>query len=225
MLEEPLLWVVIASAVIAVGTIAAVMVILEHNQAVQITSSNSILIIGVAGIAIGMIWLVISYNSQIKPIKKIKRMLNKVRMTDIEVNYGEDRKRNYFLQHIISNIMLLIKDLVILENLIRKYSDNPPPKNWQIVKYSADRSRKRTEELEKNIVLDFAQIVDLVENRALAYRLGINNLYNSLYLFRETLRINPEYDKHLLTELRKALREQIAQLDVTVVLLDKERTG
>ena len=225
MLEEPLLWVVIASAVIAVGTIAAVMVILEHNQAVQITSSNYILIIGVAGIAIGMIWLVISYNSQIKPIKKIKRMLNKVRMTDIEVNYDEDGKTNYFLQHIISNIMLLIKDLVILENLIRKYSDNPPPKNWQIVKYSADRSRKRTEELEKNIVLDFTQIVDLVENRALAYRLGTNNLYNSLYLFRETLRINPEYDKYLLTELRKALREQIAQLDATVVLLDKERTG
>jgi hypothetical protein len=117
----------------------------------------------------------------------------------------------------------ITKNLVRLENLIDKYSNDPPPKDWQIVRYSADRSRKQIEVLGKKIVLDFTQIIDLVENPHLRDKFSANNLYFTLYLFDETLRIDPEYDKELLRELRKGFREHIAQLDKTQALLDEEK--
>lgn len=168
--------------------------------------------------------MVAGYSFQIKPFNKIKKVLAKRKVADTEVNYKDEWKRNYFLERISSNIFLITKRLIILENLVREYSDSPPPKNWQIVKYSAYQSKKQTEELETKIVLDFVRIVDLVDNRHLADRLGIENLYYTIYLFHKTLRINPEYDKRVLRELRKGLREQAARLDETVALLNEERT-
>jgi hypothetical protein len=140
-----------------------------------------------------------------------------------EVKQGEGRKKNYYLHRISSNILRITKNLVRLENLIDEYSDNPPPKDWQIVRYSADRSRKQTEELGKKIVLDFAQIIDLVQNPHLADKFGVNNLYYTLYLFDEILRIDPERDKEFLRELRKGIMEQIGKLDGTLSLLEEEK--
>ena len=50
-----------------------------------------------------------------------------------------------------------------------------------------------------------------------------NNLYYTLYLLDETLRIDPEYNKEHLRELRKGFREQVAQLDETLSSLDGEK--
>src|SRR5215211_3010119 len=130
---------------------------------------------------------------------------------------------NYYLHRISSNTLRITKNLVRIENLIDKYSDDPPPKDWQIVRYSADRSRKQTEELRKKIVLDFAQIIDLVQNPRLADKFGVNNLFYTLYLFDEILRIDPEHDKELLRELRKGIMEQIGKLDGTLSLLEEEK--
>jgi hypothetical protein len=121
------------------------------------------------------------------------------------------------------NTLRIAKNLVRLENLIEKYGEDPPPKDWQIVRYSADRSRKQIEELGKKIILDFTQIIDLVENPRLADKFGTNNLYYTLYLLDETLRIDPEYNKEHLRELRKGFREQVAQLDETLSSLDGEK--
>src|ERR687892_346409 len=124
------------------------------------------------------------------------------------------------LQHNL--ILRIIKNLTRLANLIDKYSDDPPPKDWQIVRYNADRSRKQTEELGKKIVLDFTQIIDSVENPRLADKFGANNLYYTLYLIDEILRIDPEHDKEPLRELRKGIREQIGKLDGALSLLEEE---
>jgi hypothetical protein len=44
-----------------------------------------------------------------------------------------------------------------------------------------------------------------------------------LYLFDETLRINPEYDQELLRKLRNGIREHIAQLNDAISSLKKEK--
>jgi hypothetical protein len=207
MRTNPLLWIVPASIALAVGTTATLMIILEYNLTLRISETNTTLSIG--GIAIGMIGLVIGYYSQNKGSKRMHRLFTKFKKKD-------GRKKYHYLNRISSNTLLITKNLVRLENLIDKYSDDPPPKDWQIVRYSADRSRKKIEELEKKIVLDFTQIIDLVD------KFGANSLYYSWYLFDETLRINPEYDKELLRELRKGIREQIAELDDTISSVKEE---
>jgi hypothetical protein len=159
-----------------------------------------------------------------KPSKIMERILTEVKIRDTtEVKQREGRKKNYYLHRISSNTLRITKNLVRIENLIDKYSDDPPPKDWQIVRYSADRSRKQTEELRKKIVLDFAQIIDLVQNPRLADKFGVNNLFYTLYLFDEILRIDPEHDKELLRELRKGIMEQIGKLDGTLSLLEEEK--
>ncbi len=222
--DPMLLWIVPASVAMAVGTTATLMAILQYNLILEIVDTSTIILPGsIGGIAIGIIGLVLGYYSQIKPSKRMERILTKVKIRDTEVKHREDRKKNYYLHRISSNTLRIIKNLVRLENLIEKYSEDPPPKDWQIVRYSADRSRKQTEELGKKIVLDFTQIIDLVENPRVADKFGANNLYHTLYLFDETLRIDPEYDKELLRELRKGIREQVAQLDETLTSLDEEK--
>ena len=153
----------------------------------------------------------------------MERILTKVKIRDTEIKPREDRKKSYYLHRITSNTLRITKNLVRLENLIEKYGEDPPPKDWQIVRYSADRSRKQIEELGKKIILDFTQIIDLVENPRLADKFGTNNLYYTLYLLDETLRIDPEYNKEHLRELRKGFREQVAQLDETLSSLDGEK--
>jgi hypothetical protein len=220
---DPMLWIIPASVAMAVVTTATLIAILQYNLTLEIADTNSIVLSITGGIAIGIIGLLMGYYSQIEPNKKIERILFKVKIRDNEVKYREDRKKNYYLHRISSNTLRITKNLVRLENLIDKYSNDPPPKDWQIVRYSADRSRKQIEELGKKIVLDFTQIIDLVENPHLRDKFSANNLYFTLYLFDETLRIDPEYDKELLRELRKGFREHIAQLDKTQALLDEEK--
>ena len=223
MRADPMLWIIPASIAMAVGTTATLMAILQYNLILEIVGTNTIILSSTGGIAIGIIGLLIGYYSQIKPSKKIERILSKVMIKDNEVKYREDRKKNYYLHRISSNTLRITKNLVRLESLIDKYSNDPPPKDWQIVRYSADRSRKQIEELGKKIILDFTQIIDLVENPRLADKFGTNNLYYTLYLLDETLRIDPEYNKEHLRELRKGFREQVAQLDETLSSLDGEK--
>ena len=220
---DPMLWIIPASVAMAVVTTATLIAILQYNLTLEIADTNSIVLSITGGIAIGIIGLLMGYYSQIEPNKKIERILFKVKIRDNEVKYREDRKKNYYLHRISSNTLRITKNLVRLENLIDKYSNDPTPKDWQVVRYSADRSRKKTEELGKKIVLDFTQIIDLVENPHLRDKFSANNLYFTLYLFDETLRIDPEYEKELLRELRKGFREHIAQLDKTLALLDEEK--
>jgi hypothetical protein len=217
MRSDPIFWIVPASIAIAVGTTATLLAILQHNLNLQIVDTNTILLSSIGGIAIGIIGLVMGYYYfQMKPSKIMERILT-------EVKQREGRKKNYYLHRISSNTLRITKNLVRIENLIDKYSDDPPPKDWQIVRYSADRSRKQTEELRKKIVLDFAQIIDLVQNPRLADKFGVNNLFYTLYLFDEILRIDPEHDKELLRELRKGIMEQIGKLDGTLSLLEEEK--
>ena len=217
MRSDPIFWIVPASIALAVGTTATLLAILQHNLNLQIVDTNTILLSSTGGIAIGIIGLVMGYYYfQMKPSKIMERILT-------EVKIREGRKKNYYLHRISSNTLRITKNLVRIGNLIDKYIDDPPPKDWQIVRYSADRSRKQTEELRKKIVLDFAQIIDLVQNPRLADKFGVNNLFYTLYLFDEILRIDPEHDKELLRELRKGIMEQIGKLDGTLSLLEEEK--
>lgn len=218
------LWIVASSAAISVGTSAVIMIIIGDDLYTQSANAKLIVITGITGIATGITGLVTSYYTPlIKTSKKIKRILSKAKMVEAEDNYRDDIKRDYFLERITANVNVVTKDLIILENLVRKYIDNCLPKNWQTVRYFADRSRKQIEELEHEIVLDFAEIVDLVHSRSLIERSRTNNLYFSLYLCYEILRISPEYDEHLLVNLRKDLSAHIAQLDNMLVLLEQEK--
>lgn len=218
------LWIVASSAAISVGTSAVITIVIGDDLYTQSANVKLIVITGITGIATGIAGLVTSYYTPlIKTSKKIKRILSKAKMVEAEGNYRDDIKRDYFLERITANVNVVTKDLIILENLVRKYIDNCLPKNWQTVRYFADRSRKQIEELEHEIVLDFAQIVDLVHSRSLIERSRTNNLYYSLYLCYEILRISPEYDEHLLINLRKDLSAHIAQLDNMLVLLEQEK--
>jgi hypothetical protein len=218
------LWIVASSATISVGTSAVITIIIGDDLYTQSANAKLIVITGITGIATGITGLVTSYYTPlIKTSKKIKRILSKAKMVEAEDNYRDDIKRDYFLERITANVNVVTKDLIILENLVRKYIDNCLPKNWQTVRYFADRSRKQIEELEHEIVLDFAQIVDLVHSRSLIEISRTNNLYFSLYLCYEILRISPEYDEHLLVNLRKDLSAHIAQLDNMLVLLEQEK--
>src|SRR5215217_3869702 len=211
MRSDPIFWIVPASIAIAVGTTATLLTILQHNLNLQIVDTNTILLSSIGGIAIGIIGLVMGYYYfQMKPSKIMERILTEVKIRDTtEVKQREGRKKNYYLHRISSNTLRITKNLVRIENLLGKYS--------------ADRSRKQTEELRKKIVLDFAQIIDLVQNPRLADKFGVNNLFYTLYLFDEILRIDPEHDKELLRELRKGIMEQIGKLDGTLSLLEEEK--
>jgi hypothetical protein len=222
---DPMFWIVPASVAIAVGTTVTVLTILQHNLILQIVDATIILLSSIGGSAIGIIVLVLGYYYfQMKPHKKMERILTEVKIRDTaEAKQREDRKKKYYLHRISSNILRIIKNLTTLANLVDKYSDYPPPKDWQIVRYSANRSRKQTEEIVKKIVLDFTQIIDSVENPRLADKFGANNLYYTLYLIDAILKIDPEYDKELLRELRKGIREQTEKLDGTLSLLEEEK--
>ena len=219
-----MLWIVASSAAISVGTSAVITIILGNDLYTQSANAKLIVITGITGITMGIIGLVTSYyNPLIKTRKKIKKILSKAKMIEAEGNYRDNVKRDYFLERITANVQVVIKDLVILENLVRKYIDNCLSRDWQTVRYFADRSGRQIEELEHEIVLDFAQIIDLVHSRSLIERSRTNNLYYSLYLCYEILRISPEYDEHLLIDLRKELSVHIAQLDNMLVLLEQEK--
>ncbi len=225
MRADPMFWIVPASVAMAVGTTATLLTILQHNLILQIVDANTILLSSIGGIAIGIIVLVLgNYYFQMKPHRIMERILTNVKKRDTtEIKQRDDRKKKYYLHRISSNILRIIKNLTTLANLVDKYSDYPPPKDWQIVRYNANRSRKQTEEIVKKIVLDFTQIIDSVENPRLADRFGANNLYYTLYLIDAILKIDPEYDKELLRELRKGIMEQTEKLDGTLSLLEEEK--
>jgi hypothetical protein len=218
------LWIVAASAAIAVGTTAVIMISLRSGLYTQVANAETVVATGIIGIAIGIIALATSYyNPQVKTNKKIRRILANVKMTKTDATSSDGVKRDYFLERITANISLVTKDLIILENLLRKYLDNCLANSWQTVRYIAERSRKRIEKLEPEVLLDFAQIVDLIHSPSLIDRSTSHKLYYSLHLCHEILRINPEYDQNLLRDLGNALRLHIAQLDNILLLLERER--
>ncbi len=217
-------WIVAAGVAIAVGTTAVIMMILRSGLYTQVANADTVVATGIIGIAIVIVALVISYNNpQVKTNKKIRRILANLKLINSHVISNDCVKRDYFLERITANISLVTKDLIILENLLRKYLDNCLPNNWQTVRYIAARSRKQIEKLEQEVLLDFAQIVDLIQSRSLVDKSTTNKLYFSLHLCHEILRINPEYDQNLIRDLGNALRLHIAQLDNILVLLERER--
>ena len=217
-------WIVAASAAIAICTTAVIMIILRSGLHTQVAKADTVVAMGIIGIAIGIIALVISYiNPQAKTNKKIRRILANLKRIKSDFISNDCVKRDYFLERITANISLVTKDLIILENLLRKYLDDCLPNNWQTVRYIADRSRKQIEKHEQEVLLDFAQIVDLIQSRSLVDRSTTNKLYFSLHLCHEILRINPQYDQNLIRDLGNALRLHIAQLDNILVLLERER--
>jgi hypothetical protein len=219
-----MLWIVASSAAISLGTSAVIAIILGNDLYTQSANAKLIVITAITGIAMGIIGLVTRYyNPLIKIRKKIKRILSNAKMIEAERNYRDNVKRDYFLERITANVKVVIKDLVILENLVRKYIDDCLSKDWQTVRYFADRSGRQIEELEHEIVLDFAQIIDLVHSRSLIERSRTNNLYHSLYLCYEIFRLCPENDERLLIDLRKELSVNIAHLDKILVLLEQEK--
>jgi hypothetical protein len=219
-----LLWIVAASAAISVGTTVVIMVILRNSLIAQIPNANSIVPFSIAGLAIGIIGLlIIHYHSEIKGSKKIKRILSKVKRIGAEVNSDDGIRKDYFLDRITENISLITNHLVILDNHLWKCIDNSVPESWQTVRYIADLSRKKIVQLEQQVVLDFAQIIDLIHDPSLADRRRVNSLYYSLYLCQEIIQMNPGRNDHFLRDLRNVLRAQIVLLDETLVLLEKER--
>ena len=218
------LWIVAASATIAVGTTVVTMITLRSGLYTQVANAETVVATGITGIAIGIFALATSYNNpQVKTYKKIRRIFANVKMTKTDATSSDGVKRDYFLERITANISLVTKDLIILENLLRKYLDNCLPNSWQTVRYIAERSRKRIEKLEQEVLLDFAQIVDLIHSPSLIDRSTAHKLYYSLHLCHEILRINPEYDQDLLRDLGNALRLHIARLDNILLLLERER--
>lgn len=223
-----LFWMVSASVAISIGITIVIMVILENDITAKVPNGNiNAIVLGLLVIGIAIISLVVRhYLTQIKITKTLRMILIRCKVIGADVNYGgddNDIKRNYYLEQVAGNISTVIKDLTILQNLIRKYLDNSPPNNWETVRYIADRSRIKIAKLEREVVLDFAQILHLIRNKDLTDRKMINNLYHSLHLCQELLRIRPENNEHLLRNLKDALRTEIAQLDYMLILLEKER--
>ena len=219
-----LLWIVAASTAISVGTTAVIMVLLRNSLIAQIANASTIVPFSIAGIVMGIIGLIIShYHPEIKASKKIKRILSQVKRIGAEVNSDDGTKKDHFLGRITENISIITNHLVILDNHLCKCIDNSVPESWQTVRYIADRSRKKIIQLEQEVVLDFAQIIDLIHEPSLADRRRAHSLYYSLYLCQEIIQMNSGCNEQLLRDLRNVLRAQIAVLDETLVLLEKEK--
>src|ERR687896_453969 len=149
MRADPMFWIVPASVVIAIGTTVTLLTILQHDLILQIVDATTVILLSsIGGIAIGIIVLVLGdYYFQMKPHRIMERILTEVKIIrdTTEVKQREDRKKKYYLHRISSNISRIIKNLTTLANLVDKYSDYPPPKDWQIVRYSEkDSSRLHT---------------------------------------------------------------------------------
>ena len=81
MRADPMLWIVPASVAMAVGTTTTLLAILHHNLTLQIVDTNTILLGGTGGIAIGIIVLVMGYYYfQMKPRKIMERIFTKVKI-------------------------------------------------------------------------------------------------------------------------------------------------
>ncbi|MDQ3837165.1 MAG: hypothetical protein M3270_09580 [Thermoproteota archaeon] len=223
MRANPMLWLVPAGIVLAFGIATTTMATIDHKLTLQKAGPDIIVIGGTCGIASGLIVIVLGYYSEMKPSSKMKTIFTMVKIWKIGSNYSEDSERKFHLDRVSHNTLQLTKNLVRLGNLIRGYKVESPPKDWQIVRYNATRSREDVEELCKRIILDFAQIVDLIENPRLVDLFGIKTLYHCWDLIDQTLKIDPRNDKKLLIELRREIRRQVEQLERALKLLDQEK--
>src|SRR3712207_6429254 len=127
-----LLWMAAASAAISVGITAVMMVILRSSLVAQIADASTVVPFSIAGIAMGIIGLVISYyHPEIKGSKKIKGILTKIKRIGAEVNSDDGIRKDYFLDRITDNVSLITNHLVILDNHLWKCIDNSVPESWQ----------------------------------------------------------------------------------------------
>lgn len=218
-----LLWLVPASIVMAFGVTISITAIIDHHLTIQIARPDIIAISGICGIAFGLMAIVLGYSSEMNAYNKMKTIFRKAKLSNSGLSYNKDSEKKIYLGCVSHNTLQLTKKLATLGNLIRRYSEETPPKDWQIVRYNAARSKQQIEELCKRIILDFAQIVDLIENPHLVDLYGIKTLYHSLDLIDQTLRIDPEIHENLLRELRREIREQIALLEKALELINQEK--
>jgi hypothetical protein len=223
MLRNPLLWLVPAGIAMAFGVASTTIATIGNKLTVNMTRPDIILTGGISGIALGLTVIVLGYYFDIKPSNKMQILLTKAKLRNIEFNHNEDSETKFYLDRVRNNTLRLTKNLVRLGNLIRGYSLETPPKDWQIVRYNAARSMEQIEELYKRIILDFGQIVDIINNPRLVDLFGIKTLHFSEDLIHQTLKIDPENDIKQLIELRRDIREQISRLEKALELLDQER--
>jgi len=203
----------------AFGITVAILAAMDYELISKSSDANILPIAGACAFGLGLIVMVF----EIKSSNKIKTYLAKFKILDSGGCYNQDRLKEWYLDRVGHNTFRVKKNLESIDNLIRRYSEETPPKDWEIVRYKAASSREQTEELGKMIIFDFAQIVESVENPQLVESYGINILYYSLDLIDKTLRTEPACDKNLLRELRKSIRDQIARLDMAIKLLNQER--
>jgi hypothetical protein len=203
----------------AFGITVAILAAMDYELISKRSDANILPIAGACAFGLGLIVMVF----EIKSSNKIKTYLAKFKILDSGGCYNQDRLKEWYLDRVGHNTFRVKKNLESIDNLIRRYSEETPPKDWEIVRYKAASSREQTEELGKMIIFDFAQIVESVENPQLVESYGINILYYSLDLIDKTLRTEPACDKNLLRELRKSIRDQIARLDMAIKLLNQER--
>jgi len=202
----------------AFGITVAILAAVDYELISKSSDANISSIAGAGAFGLGLIVMVF----EMKSWNKIKTYL-KFKRVDNRIGYNQDRLKERYLNRVSHNTFRIMKNLESIDNLIRRYYEETPPKDWEIVRYNAARSREQIEELRKKIILDFAQIVELIENPQLVDSYGIRILYYSLDIIDETLKTGPICDKNLLREVRKSIRGQIARLDMAIKLLNQER--
>jgi hypothetical protein len=223
MRANPLLWLVPAGIVMAFGVSSTTIAIINHELALHMAGPNTILVSGISAIALGLVVNILGYYSEVETSSKVESVFTRLKGKNVGFNRNEDSESKSCLDSVIDNTLQLTKKLVRLGNLIHRYNTETPPKDWQIVRYYATRSKDEVGELCKRIILDFAQIVDLMENPLIARSFGIQTLYYSRELIDQTLKIDPESDKELLSDLRGQISEQVGQLKKALELLDAEK--
>jgi hypothetical protein len=205
----PMLWVVLGSVALAVGTTMTLMPILEDNIAPRTVEVMG-LFLGIGGIAIG---LVIA-SLQMRQSKRMDRIISGTRQR-------ENRRKMYYLQRIHSTTSTIKDNLESLQGTINKYANDRKPDTWQIARNKAKRSKEQTQELGKWIRDDFSKVIDLVESPRLLDKFEVENIYFTEWVLIDALKTNPEYDEDLV-QLRNDIREQIQKLNNALSLLEKE---
>src|SRR5688500_13260101 len=93
------LWTVAASAAIAVGTTAVIMITLRSSQYPQVANAEPIVATGITGISIGIIALATIYNnSHAKTNNTFTTILANVTITKTDATSSYAVKRDYYLE-------------------------------------------------------------------------------------------------------------------------------
>lgn len=205
----PMLWMVVGSAILAIGIAMILMPILEDNISPRTTELMSFFI-GIGGIVIG---LVIA-SLQMRQSNKMDRIITRTK-------HREDRRKMYYLDRIHSTTSNIKDNLETLEDYVNRYAKDHNLQTWQTAKKKAKRSKDQTQEFGQWIRDDFTKIVDLVDKQMLADKFEVENIYFTERVLIDVLTIDPTSDDAF-QGLRNDIREQIQKLDETISSLGKE---